>query len=76
MSRIRNVLPKEDYKIEVILENGNSVILNMESRLHTIRFGLLENKEFFNRVTTDGNFIKWEDKVEISVSEIFQLAQK
>jgi hypothetical protein len=48
----------------------------MESRLGNIRVGILADKVFFDSVTTDGNFIWWEDKVEISVSEVFQLAQK
>lgn len=76
MIQIENVVPKENYRLEVLLKNGNSVILNMESRLSTIRFGLLKDKEFFKKVTTDGNFIRWGNKVEISVSEVFQLIQK
>lgn len=76
MSPIKKVVPREDYKLEVLLDNGSTVILNLESRLATVRFGLLRDKDFFARVATDGNFIRWEDKIEISVSELFQLAQK
>ena len=76
MSHIKIVLPKEDYRLEVQLENGCSIILNLESRLQTLRFGMLSDKEFFKKVTTDGICIFWEDKIEISNSEVFQLAQK
>lgn len=76
MSRIKKVTIKEDYKIEVILENGSSVVLNMDKRINTIRFKPLADKELFGKAKTDGNFIRWEDKVEISINEIFQLAQK
>jgi hypothetical protein len=48
----------------------------MENRLHTLRFGLLSDKSFFSQVTTDGSFIRWGDKIEISIHEVFQLAQK
>lgn len=76
MSRITGLAPLEDYRLEVLLDNGSSVILNLESRIHTVRFGLLEDKELFKHAATDGSFIRWDNKVEISVNELFQLAQK
>ena len=76
MSRIKSVVPKEDYRLEVLLDNGSCVTLNLESRLQTVRFGMLSDKQFFKRVTTDGICIRWENKIEISLSEVFHLAQK
>lgn len=76
MIQIKNVIPKEDYLLEVQLENGSSVILNFSSRLHTVRFGMLADKAFFQRAVTDGDCIRWDNKIEISASEVFQLAQK
>ena len=76
MSQIKSVVPREDYRLEVLLENGSSIILNLADRLNTVRFGLLEDKEFFQRATTDGDFVRWDNKIEISVSEVFQLVQK
>ena len=76
MTQIKSVVPKEDYRLEVLLENGSSIILNMTNRLNTVRFGLLVDKEFFGRATTDGDFVRWDNKIEISASEVFQLAQK
>lgn len=76
MSKIVQVLPKEDYCLEIILDNGSSVNLSLKSRLETIRFGVLADKELFRKATTNGICISWEEKVEISLSEAFQLAQK
>ncbi|WP_088226634.1 DUF2442 domain-containing protein [Desulfosporosinus sp. FKB] len=76
MSRIKSVVPKGDYRLEVHLDNGNSVTLNFESRLQTLRFGMLSDKDYFNTVTTDGICIRWGNNIEISVSELFQLANK
>lgn len=76
MSHIKSVVAKEDYRLEVFLDNGSSITLNLESRLQTVRFGLLADKEFFRQATTDGSFIRWDNKIEISVNEVFQLAQK
>jgi len=74
MSRIVSVTPKDDYCIEVVLDNGNSAIIDFTSRLHTVRFSLLSDKDYFNTVTTDGTFVRWNYKIEISVGEIFELA--
>jgi hypothetical protein len=75
MSQIKSVTPKTDYKLEVFLENGSSIVLNLESRLKTVRFGMLADKEFFRKATTDGSYIRWGDLIEISVNEVFQLAK-
>ncbi len=76
MTRIVKVSPREDYCVDVLLDNGSSITLNMENRLNTLRFGMLEDKTFFKSVTTDGSYIRWDSMIEISVSEVFQLAQK
>ena len=76
VSRIIKVIPKEDYHLEVQLDNGSTVILSLKSRLGTLRFGMISDIDLFQRATTDGSFIRWDNKVEISVREVFQLAQK
>ncbi len=76
MSQIINVVPKDDYCLEIILDNSSSIHLSLKSRLETIRFGMLRDIELFKKATTDGTCINWEGKVEISLSEAFQLAQK
>lgn len=76
LSSIKEVIAKDNYCLEIFLENGNRVTLNLESRLHTLRFGMLAKKEFFKQVTTDGNYLRWGNRLELSISEIFQLAQR
>ena len=76
MNLIKKVLPLQDYRLEVMLDNGSSITLNLAGRLSNVRFSLLADQDFFGRVTTDGKYIRWEDKIEISVNEVFQLAQK
>jgi hypothetical protein len=66
----------KDYCLEVQLCSSSSIILNMKSRLKTVRFGMLADEVFFNTVTTDGICLRWGNKIEISLSEVFQLAQK
>ena len=76
MSRIRSIAVKEDYRLEALLDNGSSITLNFKSRLGTVRFGMLADPVLFAAATTDGYFVRWGNLVEISVSELFQLAQK
>ena len=76
MIRITKVIALEDYCLEIQLENGNNVILNLKSRLNTVRFGLLEEEDVFRSATTDGRCVRWGNKLELSVSEIFSLIQK
>jgi len=62
--------------LEVELDNGSTIILNFSNRLHTVRFGMLADMDFFRRAVTDGDFVRWDNKIEISAREVFQLAQK
>lgn len=76
MNRIVRVATKEGHLLEVMLENGHSITLNMESRLQTMRFSLLADDWFFSQAVTDGSYVRWGNAVEISVRELFQLAQQ
>ena len=76
MIQIKSIKPKDDYRLEVQFENGNSVTLDFTSRLNTVRFGLLADKEFFLNAVTDGTLIQWENKIELSAEEVFQLARR
>lgn len=62
--------------LEVLLDNGTAVLLNMAERLENIRFMALKDRAVFEGVSTDGQFIRWGNKVEISISEMFYLAQR
>ncbi|KUG04053.1 hypothetical protein ASZ90_018579 [hydrocarbon metagenome] len=76
MCHIKKVIPRNDYHLEVQLDNGCIVILNLKSRLGTVRFGMISDMDLFQRAATDGSYIRWGNKVEISVREVFQLAEK
>jgi len=67
---------KENYRLEVTLDNGSSILLNLKPKLDTLRFGLLRDEAFFRCAKTDGHVIHWDGKVELSISEIFELIKK
>lgn len=76
MSHIERVEAGNNYKLAAYLDNGSIITLSLKNRLGTHRFALLADPAFFARATTDGRFIRWDEKVEISLAELFQLAQK
>ncbi|MBS7525236.1 MAG: hypothetical protein PWP51_2916 [Clostridiales bacterium] len=76
MVKILEVHPKAKHQLEVLLDNGSSITLNLAPKLQTIRFGLLSDETFFRRVETDGTVIHWDHKVEISLSEVLSLLKK
>lgn len=54
-SRIfRAVTPMEDGCLQVEMESGCTVCLDMHRRLQSVRFGLLRNQDVFRSVATDG----------------------
>ena len=73
--RIVKVIAKP-YWLEIFFDNQAAVILNMEPRLNSLRFAELKEPAVFEQAVTDGQYIRWGNQVEISVSEIFHLAQK
>ena len=76
MIRIATVVARGEYRLEVTFDNGTIVILSMAARLGHIRFMALTDIAVFENVSTDGQFIRWGNKAEISLNEVFQLAQK
>ncbi len=76
MTGIKEVIPKENYLLEVRFENGSSAVLDFSKKIHTIRFGMLSNKDFFSRVKTDGTLITWGNKIEMSAREVLQMLEK
>ena len=76
MVEIKSVVPLSGNRLEVGLTNGSSITLDFTGRLGTVRFGLLADPVFFRRAETDGTIVRWDNKIEISAGELFQLVQK
>ncbi len=76
MTMISRVVPYDDYRILVELTNGNSIIIDFELKLDTLRFCMLENKDVFKRVYTDGFSLLWnKGELRVSMSEIIEMLQ-
>ena len=76
MTMISKVIPYEDYRVLIELTNGHSIIIDFETKLDTLRFCMLENKDMFRRVYTDGFSLLWnKGKLRVSMSEIIEMLQ-
>lgn len=56
---IHELRPLKEGMLEISLENGNSINLDMSPKFKGYRFGVLSNPDIFKSVDTDGNFIRW-----------------
>jgi hypothetical protein len=59
------------HRLEVHMATNARIVFDFTSLLRTIRYGLLENEEFFNTAETDGFAIVFgkEHREEIKISE-------
>lgn len=76
MQIIDKVTPLSDYKLLVELINGQALVLNFESKLNSLRFNIIENKDIFKRVSTDGFSVLWnKGKLRVSLGEMIEMLQ-
>lgn len=76
MVSIKSAAPLSGHRVEVQLNNGHSVTVDFTGKLHTVRFGKLKDEEFFRNFTVIDDFvIRWGRILEVSLNEVFELAQ-
>ena len=71
-----SVYPLEKYYLRLIFKNGSTAMVNMENRIHTLRFSQLASPEFFRTVKVVGDKIIWSDgkkNVGIYTNEILDI---
>jgi hypothetical protein len=59
MSYIKSVLPMKDHRLFMEMEGGSTVTVDLTNKLHTMKYAELSDAEFFNCVTTDGDYVIW-----------------
>jgi two-component system chemotaxis response regulator CheY len=51
------VIPLPDYCIDIETQTGSRIHFDFNTRLQSVRFGLLRDEEIFNSVHTDGFYL-------------------
>ncbi len=76
MPKVTAVEPMEDYRLKVGFNNGNTVILDLSEKVKTTRFCQLLKDDLFLQAKTDCDRVYWDELTEVSVTELFELAQR
>lgn len=73
--RIDKVIFNKDYKVDILLANGEKLVCDMAPKLVTARFTELTDMELFKKgEVLDGRVIRWNLNTEISIDEMIGLA--
>ncbi len=67
------VQPLEDGQLRLEMKNGSILMLDMEKRLHTIRYSSLKEPEVLKSARTDGENLFFGDVLKIDVEELTNL---
>jgi two-component system chemotaxis response regulator CheY len=71
MDYIKRVSPLPNYFLEVEMANGSSATVDFKPRFNSARYMALKNEEIFKTVSTDGNYVIWQNGlVKITAKEV------
>ncbi|HBC91977.1 MAG TPA: hypothetical protein DCZ10_03490 [Pelotomaculum sp.] len=71
---ILHIQPLENGRLRLEMKSGSTLTLNMENRLHTIRYSPLKEPEVLQSVSTDGENLFFGDVLNIDAEELTNLA--
>ncbi|KUO62713.1 MAG: hypothetical protein APF84_03430 [Gracilibacter sp. BRH_c7a] len=77
MSKITNIIPKDDYTLLIELDNAHKIIMDMKPRLESVRFCKLADLDMFKSVKIEnGNNLIWDSLCQITIDEIINLIER
>lgn len=74
--RISNVIPRADYVLEIISEEGTSGFFDVKPYLELEAFSDLKNQQAFKNVFNGKYYIEWENGADLSADTIEAHLQK
>jgi len=69
--KVTSVDALDDYKLQVTFDDGVSGIIDLRDFIKNGIFSVLEEKQFFDKVYTNGNSIAWNDDLEIDSLAVY-----
>lgn len=71
MRKITDVIPKDDFTLEIHLNNKHVILCDMSERIKGIRFSSLSDYKQFKKIKlVEGTLIRWSSNCELSIDEI------
>ena len=59
MSKILNVIPKDDFTLWIEFEQGNKILFNMQRLIKTLPYSALNNLECFKKIEIEDKALCW-----------------
>lgn len=73
LSRLTSATPLNDYLLDITLENGSKMLLNLQRKTLTARFGVLKDPAVWALAATDGYSIHWGELLSITLTEALEI---
>lgn len=74
MNYIKTVMPAKDYRLLLEMEGGSIVIVDLSTKLKTMKYSELANEEFFKTAVTDGDYVIWGGgRLRLTVNELMEV---
>ena len=71
---IKKVLPMQGYRLQMEMESGSTVIVDLSNKLRTAKYAELADKALFQTATTDGDYVIWgSGRVRLTVFELMEV---
>ena len=67
-----SVYREQDYNIRVVFDNGEEKLFDVKPYIKGTWYGMLQDKNYFNRVSTDGFTITWPEGQDICPDELYE----
>lgn len=73
MTSILYVIPMKDHKLKINLENGSHIILNLQRKVRTIRFGILKDPDVWEMAANSPTSITWGEHLSVTLAEVLEI---
>ena len=74
MEKIKSIKFLDDYKITGELDDGHKFSYDLQPKLHTARFAMLRDMEFFKSgKLVDNTYIKWNNFITLQNYELLSI---
>ena len=68
------VSPIEDYSLNITFDNGEVKIFDVKPYIKGSWYGMLKDRDYFNRVSTDGFTVVWPDGQDLCPDELYEIS--
>ena len=68
------VCPEEDYMLSIVFDNGEKKVFDVKPYIRGDWYGMLRDKDYFCRVSTDGYTVVWPKGQDLCPDELYDLS--